>query len=125
MTTRIQDYAAIGDCRSAALISRHGSLDWLCWPRFDSPAVFAAILDPNAGKWSIAPTGPFRASRRYLEGTNILETRFETDATAQGLDGLKGHRSVGGMRASIYNAFPEEGVDTLIQFMREFERTRG
>ena len=54
-----------------------------------------------------------------------LEKRFEQDATAQGLDGLKGHRAVGGMRASIYNAFPEEGVDTLIQFMREFERTRG
>jgi len=54
-----------------------------------------------------------------------LEKRFEKEATAQGLDGLKGHRSVGGMRASIYNAFPEEGVAALVQFMREFERTRG
>lgn len=54
-----------------------------------------------------------------------LEKRFEQEATASGLDGLKGHRSVGGMRASIYNAFPEEGVDTLLEFMREFERTRG
>jgi phosphoserine aminotransferase len=54
-----------------------------------------------------------------------LEKRFEKEATAQGLDGLKGHRSVGGMRASIYNAFPEEGVAALVQFMREFERTSG
>ncbi len=54
-----------------------------------------------------------------------LEKAFEKDATAAGLDGLKGHRSVGGLRASIYNAFPEEGVDALVAFMREFERTRG
>jgi phosphoserine aminotransferase len=54
-----------------------------------------------------------------------LEKLFNKEATASGLDGLKGHRSVGGMRASIYNAFPEEGVDALVEFMREFERTRG
>jgi phosphoserine aminotransferase len=54
-----------------------------------------------------------------------LEKAFEKQATAAGLDGLKGHRSVGGLRASIYNAFPEEGVDALVQFMREFERTKG
>jgi phosphoserine aminotransferase len=54
-----------------------------------------------------------------------LEKRFDKEATAAGLDGLKGHRSVGGMRASIYNAFPEEGIDALVAFMREFARTRG
>jgi phosphoserine aminotransferase len=54
-----------------------------------------------------------------------LEKTFDADATAAGLDGLKGHRAVGGLRASIYNAFPEAGVDALVQFMREFERTRG
>jgi phosphoserine aminotransferase len=54
-----------------------------------------------------------------------LEKTFDKEATAAGLDGLKGHRSVGGMRASIYNAFPEEGVDALVAFMREFERKRG
>jgi phosphoserine aminotransferase len=54
-----------------------------------------------------------------------LEKAFVKETTAAGLDGLKGHRSVGGMRASIYNAFPEEGVDALVDFMREFERTRG
>ncbi len=57
--------------------------------------------------------------------TEALEKLFEKEATAAGLDGLKGHRAVGGMRASIYNAFPEEGVDALVQFMREFERARG
>lgn len=75
---RIQDYAVIGDCRSAALISRDGSLDWLCWPRFDSPALFAAILDEKAGRWSVSPAGPFRATRRYVDGTNVLETLFDT-----------------------------------------------
>jgi phosphoserine aminotransferase len=54
-----------------------------------------------------------------------LENRFVKDATAAGLDGLKGHRSVGGMRASIYNAFPEAGVTALVEFMREFERKAG
>jgi phosphoserine aminotransferase len=58
-------------------------------------------------------------------GSEDLEKQFVKEATAVGLDGLKGHRSVGGMRASIYNAFPEDGVDALVSFMREFERTRG
>jgi phosphoserine aminotransferase len=58
-------------------------------------------------------------------GSEELEKRFVKEATAEGLDGLKGHRSVGGMRASIYNAFPEEGVDTLVAFMKEFERRNG
>jgi len=58
-------------------------------------------------------------------GSEDLEKEFVKEATAAGLDGLKGHRSVGGMRASIYNAFPEDGVDALVGFMREFERTYG
>ena len=57
--------------------------------------------------------------------TEELEKMFEKEATAAGFDGLKGHRSVGGLRASIYNAFPEEGIDALVEFMKEFERTRG
>jgi len=74
---KIQDYAIIGDCRGAALISRNGSLDWLCWPRFDSPAFFAAILDrAQGGRWKIAPASPQRIERHYVENTNVLETRF-------------------------------------------------
>ena len=77
MTTPIQDYAIVGDGRSAALISRGGSLDWLCWPRFDSPSLFAAILDEDrGGRFSIAPRRPFRSERAYLGDTNVLRTRF-------------------------------------------------
>jgi GH15 family glucan-1,4-alpha-glucosidase len=74
---RINDYGIIGDGRSAALISRHGSIDWLCWPRFDSPSIFAALLDrEKGGHWSIAPTTPFRTERRYIRNSNVLETSF-------------------------------------------------
>jgi GH15 family glucan-1,4-alpha-glucosidase len=75
---RINDYALIGDGRSAALVSRAGSIDWLCWPRFDSPPIFAALLDPDGGSWCIRPTAQARVSRRYIDDTNVLETRFET-----------------------------------------------
>lgn len=77
---KIEDYAVIGDCRSAALVSRSGSIDWLCWPRFDSPPLFAAILDDRAGGWSVRPRAPFRSSREYVPETNVLRTRFETDS---------------------------------------------
>src|SRR5207248_11469708 len=73
---RIHDYAVVGDSRSAALISRRGSLDWLCWPRFDSPSLFGAILDPQAGRFSIAPVGELRSERWYAPDTNVLCTRF-------------------------------------------------
>ena len=73
----IGDYGIIGDCRSAALISKGGSLDWLCWPWFDSPSIFAAILDiERGGFWRIAPAEDYRVTRRYIPGTNILETDF-------------------------------------------------
>jgi GH15 family glucan-1,4-alpha-glucosidase len=75
----IKDYAAIGDCRSAALVSRTGSIDWLCWPRFDSPSLFGALLDDRAGHWRIAPVPPGSSRRRYLERTNVVETTFDSD----------------------------------------------
>jgi GH15 family glucan-1,4-alpha-glucosidase len=77
---RIEDYAIIGDCRSAALVSSTGSIDWLAWPRFDSPSMFAAILDDDAGHWSIRPRGSPRpaVTRRHERA----QTRFETDTGA-------------------------------------------
>jgi GH15 family glucan-1,4-alpha-glucosidase len=85
----IEDYALIGDCRTAALVSRGGSIDWLCWPRFDSSAVFAALLGtPENGRWLIAPAGQSpRVNRQYRPGTLILETDFETtDGSATLID---------------------------------------
>lgn len=80
MSQRIEDYALIGDCETAALIGRNGSIDWLCWPAFDSDACFAAILGNHKnGRWLIAPVDDATCtSRRYLGNTLILETRFET-----------------------------------------------
>jgi GH15 family glucan-1,4-alpha-glucosidase len=80
----IEDYALIGDCNSAALVGRDGSIDWLCLPRFDSGACFAALLGgPEHGRWQIVPAGEVRATRRrYRDGTLILETEFETEAGA-------------------------------------------
>ena len=80
MASRIEDYAIVGDCRSAALIGSDGSVDWLCWPRFDSAACFAALLgEPENGRWLIAPAEASRAvRRRYRRGTLVLETEFET-----------------------------------------------
>ena len=77
---RIEDHALIGDCRSAALVTRDGTVDWLCWPRFDSPACFAALLGTNDhGAWRVAPADPaIRVTRRYLGDTMVLETVFET-----------------------------------------------
>src|SRR5438477_2429067 len=76
---KIQDYAIIGNGRSAALVSNRGAIDWLCWPRFDSAAIFAAILDPKiGGHWSVRPAQQSNTSRRYIDNTNVLETEFVT-----------------------------------------------
>lgn len=80
MPSPIEDYALVGDCETAALISRDGSVDWLCWPRFDSAACFAALLGESShGRWKMASVDPqSRISRRYEPDTLILETTFET-----------------------------------------------
>lgn len=81
MTALIEDYALLGNCKTAALVAKDGSLDWLCFPRFDAPACFAALLgDSDNGRWKISPKDPITHSeRRYREGTLILETLFETE----------------------------------------------
>jgi GH15 family glucan-1,4-alpha-glucosidase len=81
MTLQIEDYALIGDCKTAALVGRDGSIDWLCWPRFDSAACFAALLGTSDnGRWLIAPMDPpLGVRRRYRPGTLVLETEFQTE----------------------------------------------
>jgi GH15 family glucan-1,4-alpha-glucosidase len=80
MTTPIEEYAVLGDTETAALVSREGSIDWLCLPRFDSTACFAALLGtPDNGRWLIGPAGPARSTRRYIENSFVLETVHETD----------------------------------------------
>src|SRR5215813_2387709 len=96
MASRIEDYAMIGDLSTAALIGSDGSIDWLCWPRFDSDACFAALLGkPEHGRWLIRPKADsVRVTRRYRSNTLILETRFETDEGAATLIDFMPPRSV-------------------------------
>jgi alpha,alpha-trehalase len=76
--TPIGHHALISDCRSAALVDRAGSIEWLCFPRFDGPSVFARILDDEGGHWSLRPAGEFELERRYLERSLVLEVTFRT-----------------------------------------------
>ena len=89
LSSKIEDYGLIGDCETAALVGRDGSIDWLCWPAFDSDACFASLLGtPKQGRWLIAPADAVSgSSRRYWDNTLILETRFETaDGTVALID---------------------------------------
>jgi GH15 family glucan-1,4-alpha-glucosidase len=94
----IADYGLLSDCNTSALVARDGSIEWLCLPRFDAPAVFARILDADAGHWSITPAGEFEAERRYVDGTLVLETTFVTETGSARLrdalvfaEGQRGH----------------------------------
>ncbi len=97
-TTPIADYALLSDRHSAALVSRGGSIDWLCFPRFDSPSTFGRLLDEKAGHWFFGATNATEVSRRYLDRTMVLETTLRTptgsvtitDALAMG-SGNRGH----------------------------------
>ena len=99
----IGGYALLSDCRSAALVSRAGSVDWLCFPRFDAPSVFCRLLDPAGGRFAIRSAGDFRASRAYLDQTMVLETTFRaetgtavlTDALAVGRNNRGHHLGAG------------------------------
>jgi GH15 family glucan-1,4-alpha-glucosidase len=102
----IAEYALVGDCRTAALISCDGSIDWLCLPDFSSPSVFARLLDPRGGYFSLCPTGPFTSTRRYVDGTAVLETTFETESGS----------------AKIYDCFPVSDGIRRLQPMREVLR---
>jgi GH15 family glucan-1,4-alpha-glucosidase len=129
----ISAHALLSDCHSAALVTTDGSVDWLCFPRFDSPSVFGRLLDDAAGHWSIRPAGKYAGSRRYVDRTLVLETTFRTatgtvtvtDALAMGADN-RGHalgrsvphlliRSVTGVDGDVdvevsYRPRPEYGL---------------
>jgi GH15 family glucan-1,4-alpha-glucosidase len=110
MSTPLEEYALIGDCETAALVSRAGSIDWLCWPRFDSGACFAALLGgPEHGRWLMAAAdSDARIRRRYRENTLILETRIETS------DGA----------ASVIDFMPPRGRDSDVVRIVRGERGR-
>ena len=114
----IADYALIGDCRTAALVSRAGSIDWLCLPDFSSPSIFAGLLDPaRGGSFSLRPRDPFfTASRRYVERTAVLETDFTTESGSVRLLDLMpiddGARSLRPMREVLRAV---EGMDGTVE----------
>ncbi len=113
----IGDYAIVGNSRSAALVSRGGSVDWLCWPRFDSPSYFGAILDTRlGGRFYVRPSQSFEARRRYVPDTNVLETTFETSS------------GVVTLRDCMPVASPEEHLSMIEpehELLRELECQRG
>jgi alpha,alpha-trehalase len=97
-STPIAEYGMLSNCNSAAHVSTAGSVDWLCLPRYDSPAIFARLLGPDAGHWSIRPAGEFETERCYVPGTLVLETTFTTDSgvvkltdAMPFLEGQRGH----------------------------------
>src|SRR5512133_428962 len=105
MPSRIEDYALIGDTRGAGLVGRDGSIDWLCLPRFDSGACFAALLgDASHGRWLIAPAdGALRSvRRRYREDTLVLETELESPS---------------GVARVVDCMLPEEGSPTVVRLV--------
>jgi GH15 family glucan-1,4-alpha-glucosidase len=113
----IASYGLLADCNSAALVSRTGSIDWLCFPRYDSPSVFGRLLDPGAGHWSIGPVGGFKSQRRYEDGTLVITSSFETDSgTIQVVDALA--FAAGGRGHEV-------GLDSPHEVLRLVEGIRG
>jgi len=121
----IGDYALLSNCRSAALVSKGGSVDWVCFPRFDRPSVFARLLDATAGHWSIRPVGDFQTSRIYVEDTMLLQTTFHTatgvatlvDALAVGSND-RGHQLGAGSTSALLRR--ASGVEGEVELEFEF-----
>jgi carbohydrate kinase (thermoresistant glucokinase family) len=111
---RIEDYALIGDCTTAALVGRNGSIDWLCWPRFDSNACFAALLATSEhGRWRISPADPApRVSRAYHDGTMVLETVYDT---ADGGVALIDFMAIGRPNSSVIRVVKGERGKVVMQ----------
>ena len=99
----IAEYGLIADCNSAALVASDGSIDWLCLPRYDSPAVFTRILGAGAGHWSLSPAEEFTTKRRYLPGTLVLETTFITASGAARVTDAMAFRPGSAATSSAWN----------------------
>ncbi len=113
----IADYGLIGDCRTAALVSRDGSIDWLCLPSFPGPSVFARLLDSGGGSFSLRPLHPFTVTRQYVQGTAVLETTFTTAAgVARVFDCLPLTDGVGGMQPLREVLRVIEGMSGTMEF---------
>jgi GH15 family glucan-1,4-alpha-glucosidase len=131
LTEAIENHALIGDCRTAALVSRTGAVDWLCLPDFSSPAVFAGLLDPKGGSVSIRPCAPFSSTRRYIGPSAVLETIFTTDTGTLRLVDLMpivdGMRPMGPLREVLRVAECLEGsidIDIRVEVRPDYaERT--
>jgi len=105
LTAKIHDYGVVGDCRAIALVSRRGSIDWLCWPRFDSPAIFAGLVDAQKGGfWSISPPGNCQSKRWYIGESNVLQTEFICPGGRATLTDLM---AVAGKEFKRANLFPD------------------
>jgi GH15 family glucan-1,4-alpha-glucosidase len=122
MASRIEDYALIGDLSTAALVGRDGSIDWLCWPRFDSDACFAALLGTlEHGRWLIAPREPAaRVTRRYRADTLILETRFESEGGAATLIDFMPPRNPHSLNGDSHIVRIVAGESGSVDFRSEF-----
>jgi hypothetical protein len=113
----IADYGLLADCNSAALVARDGSIDWLCLPRYDSGAIFARILDPDAGHWLIRPAGEYESERRYLPGSLAIETTFTTPSGSV--------RLVDAMAAAPGQRGHDLGFDAPHELLRSVEGVSG
>jgi GH15 family glucan-1,4-alpha-glucosidase len=113
MAIKLSDYILIGNSRSAALLSKYGSVDWCCLPEFDSPAIFAALLDrERGGYFCINPVLKYSSTQRYIPDTNVAETLFETESgQARVIDAFTAMAE----KDKLYSLFPDHEIIRVVE----------